>query len=63
METPTLRGWNFLDWLAGNKESVKLVVSAAFGFWVPADPQIKVLAGALLKLVLDTIDYAVLKKK
>jgi len=62
METPSLRGWNFREWLRGNKEAAKLVIAALFGFWVPADPAVKGLAAALLKLVLDTIDYAVKEK-
>jgi hypothetical protein len=62
METPSLKGWQFVEWLRGNKESAKLVVSAIFGFWIPADPQVKVLAAALLKLILDTLDYALKEK-
>lgn len=53
----SFKGWRFVEWLKGNKEAVKLVVAAAMGFWVPADPQWKVLAAALTKFVLDSIDY------
>jgi len=50
-------GWDWKKWLKGNKEATKLLVSAIFGFWVPGSPEMKVLAGAVLKLVLDTIDF------
>jgi hypothetical protein len=53
----SLSGWKLGKWLKGNKEAAKIVVSAGFGLWIPADPALKVLAGAVLKLVLDTIDF------
>lgn len=50
-------GWKLLELATGNKESFKLVIAAALGFWVPVDPQWKLFAAALTKFVLDSIDY------
>jgi len=50
-------GWDWKLWLKGNKEAAKLVVSALFGLWIPATPELKLVAGTVLKLVLDLIDF------
>jgi len=50
-------GWDWKAWLRGNKEAAKIVISALFGVWVPATPELKLVAGAGLKLVLDLIDF------
>ena len=50
-------GFNAFEWLKGNKEAVKLVVSALFGLWIPTTPELKILSAACLKLTLDSIDF------
>jgi hypothetical protein len=51
------RKWQFFEWLKGNKESAKLVISGLFGLWIPTNIELKIVAGTILKLLLDTIDF------
>ena len=53
----SLQGWQIGKFLKGNKEAAKLVVAALFGLWMPVSPELKLLSGALSKLILDIIDY------
>lgn len=53
----SFHGFNVFRWIKGNKEAVKLVISALFGLWIPVTPELKVLSAACLKLTLDSIDY------
>ena len=56
-ENFSFKGWDIGKFLKGNKEAAKLVVAALFGLWIPVQPELKLLAGAVSKLILDIIDY------
>jgi hypothetical protein len=53
----SLKGWNVIDFLKGNKEVAKIVISAIFGLWIPVQPELKLVMGAASKLCLDMIDF------
>ena len=50
-------GFKVGELIKGNAEAVKIVVSALFALWVPANPALQLVSGAALKLVLDLLHY------
>lgn len=61
----SLKGWSFKTWAVKNKDSIKLLVSAAVGLSAgfvsnlpPAQASfVTAVTGLVSKLVLDTLDY------
>ena len=50
-------GWDWLTWLKGNKDSVKIIASLVFGYLVTNGLVEAGLVAILSKAVLDLIDY------
>lgn len=61
----SLKGWDFKTWLAGNKDSLKILIAGAVGvatyFSLRLNPSLSASVGLLIaaisKMLLDTIDY------
>jgi len=61
----SINGWRFIEWLKKNKDSLKMLVSAASGlataFAANLSPVWKIAAGTLViavtKIALDTLDF------
>jgi len=64
----SFEGWNFLEWLKGNLNTIKEVIKVGtpllFGMAVFKDnPTMIVLATAIGKLLLDSLHYFVAEQK
>lgn len=53
----SFEGWRIGQWLLGNKESVKLIISVVAGLIMPGNLAVKTIVGAIAKLITDSIDF------
>lgn len=53
----SLKGWKIGEWLKGNREAIKLFITAAVGLIPPVSVPWRLFLAAITKLLLDTIDF------
>lgn len=53
----SMEGWNITEFLKGNKEAFKLLISVTVGIISPINPAARIVAGAIAKGLLDAMDY------